>query len=367
MRKIVAIVAALMAASIFGTSAHAADQSSISYLSDHTKLDVKIFSNMSYITNESNGQNVDPTGLGFDVKRGYLTLDTAFNDDWSMRFRTDFNYKSQIGETNVYIKNLYAQRKFGNGMKLRIGVADMPWIPHMEDLYGFRYVENVMIDEYHFGNSADWGLHLLGDEGKLNWQVSLVSGGGYKHPLRSKGMDLAGRVDFNAVGGLHLLLGAYTGKRGMDTQSSPALHTASRYDAAVVYEGNGGGWNAGVNYFYANNWNNVTTPDTTSSDGYSVFGSYNFTPAWGVFARYDYVKPCKDSTSTCTSNLKNTYYNAGVQFVASKQIRFALVYKYDKVENGFVSTANGTIGGDPTTGSGVGKYSEIGIWMQAAF
>ena len=364
MKKIVAVASASAGLLLAAGGAHAADPGSISYLSQHTTLGVKIYADMSSITNSSDGTDVNPTGYGFDVKRGYLTLDTAFNDDWSMRFRTDFNYKSVISETNVYIKNLYAQRKLGNGMKLRIGVADMPWIPHMEDLYRFRYVENVMVDEYHFANSADWGLHLLGNENKINWQVSLVNGGGYKNPSRSKGMDLEGRLDYNAIGGLHLVFGGYTGKRGKDTQNTAANNTASRYDLAAVYEAKG--WNAGVDYFSAKNWNTVTDPYTSKADGYSVFGSYNFTPVWAVFARYDHLKPCKDVTQatnpTCYSDTKNTYYNVGLQYIASKQIRIAFVYKYDKADNGFVSTANGSIGG-----VGSGKYQEFGIWMQAAF
>ncbi|MGH8274747.1 MAG: porin [Gammaproteobacteria bacterium] len=369
MMKIVAMAAAC-AALLSSAAVWAAERGTIGYLSDHTALGVKIYSDLSYIRNESNGTNVDPTGYGFDVKRGYLTLDTAFNDDWSIRFRTDFNYASAIGETNVYIKNLYAQRSFNDGVKLRIGVADMPWIPHMEDLYGYRYVENVLIDRTKFGNSADWGLHLLGDEGKLNWQVSLVTGGGYKHPERSKGMDVAGRLDYNAIGGLHLVVGVYTGKQGEDTTQASSDHNASRYDAAAAYEGSG--WNVGVDYFYANDWNNVTTPYATSADGYSLFGSYSLTPTVALFARYDYVKPCKDLTAAtsanCYSDTKNTYYNVGVQFIASNQIRFALLYKYSKVDDGLFSTAEGSIGGAPTaTGPGEGKYQEIGVFMQASF
>lgn len=364
MKKYLAVASASAGLLLATGVARAADPGSISYLSQHTTLGVKIYADMSYITASSDGQDINPTGYGFDVKRGYLTLDTAFNDDWSIRFRTDFNYLKNEGVTNVYIKNLYAQRSFDNGMKLRIGVADLPWVPHMEDLYGYRYVEHVLIDYNKFGTSADWGLHLLGKESKVNWQVSLVSGGGYKNPGRSKGMDLEGRLDYNAVGGLHLLVGANTGKHGQDTQQSPANHTATRYDLAAVYEGQD--WNAGLDYFKANDWQNVTTTYTTAADGYSLFGSYNFTPVWGVFARYDYVKPCKDlsaaTSATCYSDTKSTYYNAGVQYIASKQIRFALVYKYNKVENGFLSTENGKIGGTNS-----GKYQEIGLFMQAAF
>jgi phosphate-selective porin len=133
----------------------------------------------------------------------------------------------------------------------------------------------------------------------------------------------------------------------------------------VVYEASN--WNAGLAYFHANDWMNVTTEYGTAADGYSLFASYHFTPAWGVFARYDRVKPCKDLAkglqgANCNSQTTSTYYNAGIEWIASKQIRFALVYKYDKVDEGFLATANGTLGGN----SG-GKYQEIGIFMQAAF
>lgn len=364
MKKILAATASFIAVSTIATAAHAANPGSISYLSEHTKLGVKIYSDLSYIRQSSDGTNINPTGYGFDVKRGYLTLDTAFNDDWSVRFRTDFNYKSAISETNVYIKNLYAQRKFGHGVKLRIGVADMPWIPHMEDLYRFRYVEHVLIDGYHFGNSGDWGLHLLGKENKVSWQVSLVNGAGYKHPNRSKGMVLAGRLDYNAVGGLHLLVGGSAGNNGESTYQNPANHSASRYDLAAVYEDKD--WNLGLDYFYAKDWQNVTTTYGTNADGYSLFASYDFTPMWGVFARYDYVKPCKDLTSatsaSCYSDTKSNYYNLGLQYKATKQITFALVYKYEKVENGSIAGPNGTVGGTTS-----GKYQEVGLFMQAAF
>lgn len=363
-RKILAAAAALAAASAVGSAAYAADPGSLGYLSDHTTLGVKIYADTSYIQKQSNGTNVNPTGYGFDVKRGYFGVATDFDQTWSVHMTTDFQYCGSCGATELYWKNLYVQAKLGNAMALKIGEANMPWIPHMENLYGYRYVENVLVDEYHFANSVDWGLHLLGNQGRVNWQVSLVAGGGYKHPERSKGMDLAGRLDFNAVGGLHLVLGGYSGDRGNNTQGSPSMHTASRYDLAAVYEG--GKWNAGVSYFYANNWDNTTTTYGTSADGYMIFASYDFTPVWSVFGRYDYLKPCKDLTSAqsanCYSATKNNYYNVGVQYIASKQIRFAFVYKYDKAENGSVATANGTIGGSTD-----GKYQEFGVWMQAAF
>lgn len=361
MRKTLTIAATLV---VVGTGAgaanlaHAAEPGTLGYLSEHTTLGMKFYMDTSYIQNQSDGKNVEPTGYGFDVKRGYLVLNTAFNNSWSMKFQTDFNYKSAVGETVVYLKNIYVQRNLGDGTKLRIGLANMPWIPFDEGLYRFRYVENTLIDRTHFGNSADWGLHLLGKRGRLDWQVSAVTGGGYKHPGRSKGMDLAGRVGYRVYKGLHLAFGAYTGDRGQ-SQYPPgqsAQNTTSRYDAAIVYEASR--FNVGVEYFYAKDWTTVLTPQSDKADGYSLYGSYSLRPDIALFARYDYVKPSKD----LNPGLKNQYYNAGIQFIASKQIRFALVYKYSKVDNGFFNTTNGKIGGVNS-----GKYQEIGVFMQAAF
>lgn len=358
MKRLSAAAALVVAAGMGIAVAQAAEPGSLGYLSRHTTLGMKFYLDASHIQMQSDGQNVTPTGYGADVKRGYLVLNTDFNDNWSMKFQTDFNYKGAVGETVVYIKNLYLQRNLGRGMKLRIGVANMPWIPNDEGLYRFRYVENTLIDRTHFGNSADWGLHLLGREGRLNWQVSAVNGGGYKHPARSKGMDVAGRVDYRAYRGLHLVFGAYAGDRG-ESQYPPgssAQNTATRYDATVAYEAQR--FNAGVEYFYANDWTTVSKSQSDSADGYSVFGSYSLRPDVAVFARYDYVKPSKD----LNSGLKNQYCDAGVQFIVSKQIRLAAAYKYSKVDNGSFKTSNGPIGGTSS-----GKYQEIGLWMQAAF
>jgi predicted porin len=102
----------------------------------------------------------------------------------------------------------------------------------------------------------------------------------------------------------------------------------------------------------------VTTLATDSSDGYSAFGSYNVTPQVSVFARYEHVKPTKDSNSA----LKDNYYNVGVSYSPRKDIDLALVYKRDKADNGVISTSNGNIGGVTN-----GTYDEIGLWGQFKF
>ncbi len=115
----------------------------------------------------------------------------------------------------------------------------------------------------------------------------------------------------------------------------------------------------GAEYFHVKDWNQVTTVAEDKADGYSLWGSYNFTTMWGVFARADQAKTSRD----INSNLKDEYFNVGLVSHPRKNIDIAFVYKHDKVDGGgIVSTSNGTIGG-----LNEGKYDEFGVWGQVAF
>ena len=77
-----------------------------------------------------------------------------------------------------------------------------------------------------------------------------------------------------------------------------------------------------------------------------------------MFGRYDWVKPTKETNPA----LKENYFNVGLNYKPIKEIDLALVYKRDSARNGFISTANGTIGGLDK-----GTYDEFGIFSQFAF
>ena len=293
---------------------------------DSTKVSGTMFVDMTNIDQTSNGQKADASGTGLDVKRFYLAVDHKFNDIWSANLTTDFNYVSNDGETQVFVKKAYVQGAFSPLATLRVGSANMAWIPFVEDWYGYRYVENTVVDKMKLGNSADWGLHLLGDSGMFNYQISAINGGGYKNPSRSDHVDFEGRVGVQPVKGLMFAVGAYDGDLGKDTQSTPTLHSARRYDAMAAW--NRDGLRLGAEWFKADNWKNLTTPATDTASGYSLWGSYDFARA-SVFARYDQVKPSKD----LDPSLKDTYWNAGVAFPVTKGVKVAVAYKDERLRN----------------------------------
>jgi hypothetical protein len=321
---------------------------------ESTSVNGRMYFNLSSIDQQSNGRKVAPSGVGFDIKRFYVGIDHKFSDTYSANVTTDVQYSSAISSTHLFIKKAYLQAAYSDALTIRLGAADLPWIPFAEGLYGYRHIEQTVTDRTKYGTSSDWGVHALGKLGPyVSYAVALLDGAGYKAPLRSNTMDVEGRVSA-AYKDFTVGVGGYTGKLGRKTEGATnVFHTASRFNAIAAYAH--GPLRAGVEYFSAKDWNNVTTAASDKSEGYSVFGSYEFTPKISAFARYDWVKPRK----TTVARMKEDYFNLGIQYEPVKIVDLALVYKRDKLENGTLSTGNGTIGGTVD-----GTYDEVGLFGQ---
>jgi hypothetical protein len=333
---------------------------------DNTSISGRMYWDLSTITNKNNGVANTSDGTHFDIKRFYIGVDHKFDDVWSANVTTDFTYDSTVGATQVFIKKAYLQGKFDDALTVRVGSADMAWIPFAESVYGYRYIENTLIDRVKYGNSADWGVHLFGAVGsdiKLEYQFSAVNGAGYKKPgmglgtNRSEGMDYEGRVDVrweDFVAGV----GGYSGKLGNDHGPGTTFHTAQRFDALIGYVGNG--IHAGVEYFSDTNFDTVTNTKADSGEGWSGFAAYQFLPEWAIFGRYDSVKPTKGILFQ--PHFTNDYENVGIEWTPTKIVSFSLVYKHDGGHDGDFADSNGTIGGTSTSTSGA--YNEIGVFGQ---
>ena len=321
---------------------------------DSTTVSGRMYYNFSNITQKSNDVRTAPSGTGFDIKRFYVGIDHKFNDTYSGNITTDVNYVANDSETQIYIKKAYLQAKYSDALTVRLGSADLPWVPFVEDLYGYRFLEQVVVDRTKFGTSADWGVHALGKfyDGKISYQVSVINGAGYKAPLRSDSLDVEGRISYSS-NGFTLGVGGYTGKLGKDVVGATIQHTANRFDAVAAYQTKK--FRVGAEYFTAQNWNTVTVAAKDSSSGYSAFSSVYLTDEISAFARYDQVRPSDD----INHRLKDQYINLGVNWEPVKIVDLALVYKHDQVDNGSLSTGNGTIGG-----SNKGTYDEFGLFGQ---
>lgn len=349
-------------------------------------------------------------GLNYDLKRAYLIVDHKFNDTYSANLTTDATYDSTTGASQIFIKKAYLQAAYSPMFTVRVGAADLSWVPFVEGLYGYRYVENVLIDRTKFGTSTDWGAHILGtfDLGgpTLGYQISALNGFGYKaDPIggginRSKGVDFEGRINLSWYG-FTAAIGGYEGKRGKDVQNNntagttnacspattgtgahpsevaPTCHTAKRFDALLAYTDDM--FRVGVEYFTVTNYNNVNNSETASgplgvtqygdnkANGYSGFASWKFDPQWSVFGRYDMVHPTDirlggtytTGTGTVMDPIithyvtapkqQNKYFNLGISYSPIPALDFALVYKHDSFTNGFAGDSEFTSGSASST------------------
>jgi hypothetical protein len=320
-----------------------------------------IFADFTNLDMENDGAKTSASGTGIDVTRFYLILNEKFDDTWSANITTDATYNSGQ-QVDVFIKKAYVQAMLSKVLWGRLGSADLPWVPMVERLYGYRFVEHELLDRLHFGTSADWGLHGGGDldDQRVSYAVSVVNGNGFKNPTRSKSMDVEARLAVMPIDGLTVAIGGYSGKLGKDEYGSSAptvYHTASRFDALVAYVG--GPLRVGGEYFSASNWNNVTTAASDKAEGTSIWASYEFTPLWSAFGRWDEAKTSQD----LAPNRKDEYYNAGVSVQPIKLVELALAYKHVKVDGGgFVNTAYGNLGGTID-----GTVNEVGLWALVSF
>ena len=319
-------------------------------VTESTTVGGRAFIDLTSLDSKTAGVKNASSGFGLDVKRFYLIADHTFDEIWSANLTTDFNYVSADSETQVFIKKGYLQAKISDALFVRAGSADLPWIPFAEANYGYRYIEAMLLDRLKFGTTADWGVHAGGKfaDGMFGYAASTIEGNGYKNPTRSKTLDWEGRVSFVPVKGLTAGLGFYSGKLGKDVEgtATPVLHTAQRFDALVAYATDQ--FRVGGEYFTADNWTAVTSVAKDSANGYSVWGSVNFTPKVAGFARYDSAKPNKDTAP----DKKDQYFNAGVSCKPRKGVDLAVVYKHDKLSTGSVTNS---------------EFDEFGVWSQISF
>jgi hypothetical protein len=343
----------------------------------NTSISGKAFVNVSNIHARSTdllGRTTDSAmnGTQAELKRFYIGIDHKFSDVFSANLTTDIRYNAipedgpvatDTKDVLVYVKKAYLQAKLNPAFTVRVGAADTPWIPFVEGIYGYRFVEQTLIDRTKFGTSSDWGVHVLGSLGPNNlvtYQVSAVNGAGYKNLSRSSDtIDVEGRVAVTPIKNVTVAVGGYSGKLGKSAANLPdssTPHTARRFDAIAAYTGKR--LRAGVEFFAAKNWNTVNSVLNDKSSGWSAFGSFAFTPKISAFTRYDWVKPSRD----LNPSLKDHYFNAGLDYKPINPIDLALVYKRERVNHGTISTGNGTIGG-----ADHGSYDEIGVFGQLVF
>lgn len=308
-----------------------------------TRLSTQIFLNASQL--DRSGVDTADEGLAIDLKRTFVTLDHRFNERWSAQITTDVQWNRNSDPTDVWVRHAYLQRSFGKGSWLRLGNAPTPWIAQESAREGYRYVDPGLIARTKMGAPADYGVHGQYRNGDFVYTASVVTGGGFQKPRLGNRADVEARVGWTPVKGVELAAGGYRGTRAQDAGSKPHVHTAQRWNAMASWVGERG--RAGAQYFRAEDWTRITRPGSDDQRGWSAWSSYQFTPQYGVFARYDETRMSLDIDPIT----RERYHQLGVEWKPNRHLRLAAVGK--RVEQRSAKKAM--------------ESNEVGVWAQLAF
>jgi hypothetical protein len=422
------VTAAILASCAAATSAYAVDIGDSTTVGGQAFFD---FSNISQQQGQANGTDpsVAPSGTGFDVKRFYLIVDHQFNDIWSADLTTDAQYASNTtvvtgatvtctggakptgttcpagssvtsvtpsttalnsggSATEVMVKYLYLTAKLNDAFAVHAGAYAMPWVQYVDSLTGYRWVEKSVGDRLSLAATSDWGVNASGSiaNNLLGYSASVVNGGGYKNPTRTKYVDFEGRITSKPFSFLDVGIGYYNGHLGQVsvTNEADTTNTATRWDGVVSF--NFVGFRLTGEYIDAKNYKTVNsltagvfgTQDVVGSSptavlnsdaakGYSLLASYAFNASWNVFTRYDSV----NLSENVLPKLQDRFFDAGIDYKALKSLDLALVYKLETVYDGAATIGSADANGSYTIGGANaatdGKFREFGIYAQYKF
>src|SRR5476651_2057439 len=105
-----------------------------------TTVGLQSFMDFGHISNQQDGVDVAPTGVGFDIKRFYLIVDHTFDNVWAANLTTDAQYLADKttsvvssvglkpatvttsggsgGVTELFIKKLYLQATLSDAFEI---------------------------------------------------------------------------------------------------------------------------------------------------------------------------------------------------------------------------------------------------------
>lgn len=314
-----------------------------------TSVSGKLFLNASHLDQDVNGVRTDDSGTNADLKRFFINVDHRFSDVWSAHVTTDIHWQRHQDPTDLWLRYAYVQGRFSKAFNLRLGSAPMPWQGLVNQWYGYRYVEKDATMRAGVGSTADWGVHALGSlgaDGRVEYAASLATGAGYKKPRLGNGPDVAARVSFQPGEHVVVGLGGYRGTLGQDAGKLDSQRTAQRWSLMAAYAD--AKWRLGGQYFRANDWSQVMSPQSDRSHGWSAWASMQLTPEVSLFARHDHVEPSR----WLDPERRDRYTNAGVEWQAYKWLRLAAVWKRERLSDG---------------GRRLKTANEAGLWAQITF
>jgi len=269
----------------------------------------------------------------FELKRVYLGYKHDFNDTFSAKVTYDIGSNSGGSEYTAYVKIAQLDWKLNPKVKLSMGLIGNKQFDDQESLWGYRYAQKGILNEFKFGPSADLGINsefTINPKFKIN--LFILNGEGYKSLQDNNGHQKMG-TSF-----IYNFSEKFTGKIYIDSQRSE--NTKSIKNNSIFLGYNNSDFRVGVEYGKIKNSRTYkNAEDDHNRDGFSVFGSKKLSKNYELFARYDQI-----SSNVLSGESKSWNYNNdgslvmfGTQYQATKGVKFNLNYKLFNYNNSLIN------------------------------
>jgi len=286
-----------------------------------------------YFNYHLNLNNRIPQTSAFSIKRAYFGYNYAFSKNLTTTIMLDVGKNSGGSAFTYYLKKASFDWKLTSALKLSIGLIGMQEFNHQENFWGYRYIYKSYMDEHGFGSSADLGVnaHLNFLKNKLNFNIFIANGEGYKHLQDNYGKyKVGGNVIIKPVKNLEFKFYydtksfAYTRNESVIDTSSVSVYAfflgykiKSKFRIGAEYDV----MLNGEKYLQAASGHNL--------NGLSFYGTYIINKKLEIFGRYDNLVSNKLANASNPWNYDKDG-NAiifGCQYSPVKGVKMALNYQ----------------------------------------
>ena len=263
----------------------------------------------------------------FELKRVYLGYKHDFNDTFSAKVTYDIGSNSGGSEYTAYVKIAQLDWKLNPKVKLSMGLIGNKQFNDQESLWGYRYAQKGILNEFKFGPSADLGINsefTINPKFKIN--LFILNGEGYKSLQDDNGHQKMG-TSF-----IYNFSEKFTGKIYIDSQRSENTKSIKNNSFFLGY--NNIDFRVGVEYGKIKNARTYKdAEDDHNRDGFSVFGSKKLSNNYELFARYDQISSNTLPGVSKPEKKDGSLLMFGTQYQATKGVKFNLNYKLFNYNN----------------------------------
>lgn len=301
--------------------------------------------------NQQRRRNVVQGDNAFDLRRFYFGFTADLEKHVGVQFVGDINAKAASGQQDsdydLFMKTGFVEFKnfdFAPGLKFVFGQHDLPWVPHIEKIWGYRVQGEVLTDWERYFTSTDVGASVK-YEFPEKWgdaHLIFVNGTGYNGgPETDNYKDIHSRVTLRPLSNKNYFVSAL----GVIGFQGTKRNERYRFGGVIGYKDDTHGTFAGE-YVFASDpvtaalrTNHPSIPANLGRNAQahllSGFGELKFfwwEDPWSRFSiigRLDFADPEKR-----VRNNFHTHGIYGVVYTLNKNCKFLVNHDFSRYANG---------------------------------